>query len=99
MKEIKKPETAETKVNAVPITALLSCVSDDLETAVAVVQKRYNLPFGLVDLAIAPVLVKIKERAMFEMADAHITEPGRKDAAPAGDENEGKKQQERDADG
>ena len=97
MKEIKKPETAETKVNAVPITALLSCVSDDLETAVAVVQKRYNLPFGLVDLAIPPVLVKIKERAMAEMADAHITEAGRKDAVSA--EDEGKKQQEREADG
>lgn len=70
--EEKKAENVEPEGTTTPIVALISCVSNDLEALIMAVQRQYNLPYGLIDMALAPVAGKIKDRAIAELSKDYI---------------------------
>lgn len=89
-----KPEGSTT-----PIVALMSCVSNDLEALITAVQRQYNLPYGLLDLALASVVGKIKDRAIAELSKDYISGRGNEDNEKAEDTAEIVQSKESETDG
>ena len=87
MKKVEERETGavEPEGSTTPIVALMSCVSNYLEALVTAVQRQYNLPYGLLDLALASVVGKIKDRAIAELAKDYISGRGNEDNVKAED--------------
>lgn len=98
-KEKRVARTVEPEGSTTPIVALMSCVSNDLEALVTAVQRQYNLPYGLLDLALASVVGKIKDRAIAELSKDYVSGRGNEENIKAKDTAELVQGKESEADG
>lgn len=104
MKKVEEKEkrvagAVEPEGSTTPIVALMSCVTNDLEALITAVQRQYNLPYGLLDLALASVVGKIKDRAIAELSKDYISGRGNEENIKAKDTAELVQGKESEADG
>ncbi len=51
-----------------PLSAVLECATEDLGSAIFTIKNKYNLSAGLLDLALIPVVCKLKEMKNAELS-------------------------------
>lgn len=67
--EEKQQEEHETKEERIiPVSAILECVTGDLGSAIFAIKNNYNLSAGLLDLALTPIVCKVKEMKNAELS-------------------------------
>lgn len=52
----------------IPLAALLDCATEELGTVIMKIGKEYSLPPSLLDVALTPVVCKIKEMKASELS-------------------------------
>lgn len=64
--EEKKEQRKEQKI--MPFSAVLECATEELGSAIFAIKNKYSLPAGFLDLALTPVVCKVKEMKNAELA-------------------------------
>ena len=64
--EEKKEQRKEQKI--MPLSAVLECATEELGSALFAIKNKYSLPAGFLDLALTPVVCKVKEMKNAELA-------------------------------
>ena len=64
--EEKKEQRKEQKI--MPLSAVLECATGELGSAIFAIKNKYSLPAGFLDLALTPVVCKVKEMKNAELA-------------------------------
>ena len=64
--EEKKEQRKEQKI--MTLSAVLECATEELGSAIFAIKNKYSLPAGFLDLALTPVVCKVKEMKNAELA-------------------------------
>ena len=64
--EEKKEQRKEQKI--MPLSAILECATEELGSAIFAIKNKHRLPAGFLDLALTPVVCKVKEMKNAELA-------------------------------
>lgn len=67
--EEKKEQRKEQKIMPLSaVLAVLECATEELGSAIFAIKNKYRLPAGFLDLALTPVVCKVKEMKNAELS-------------------------------